>query len=134
VVVERTRHSGHLPVNRPLFSDWYARVNLILADHALLERFRTRANVIYTNLVSDPCELRCCATLISRRLRQGRHVFDPKERCVSREIRSCRQANDEPSLGMSIGLLCVVLFALFAIVSTLSVPDIQFVQTDFSGW
>jgi hypothetical protein len=47
------------------------------------------------------------------------------------ERRSHRQANDEPSLGMSIGPLCVVLFAIFAIVSTVSVPDIQFVQTDF---
>jgi hypothetical protein len=35
---------------------------------------------------------------------------------------------------MSIGLLCAMLFALFAIVSTLSVPDIQFVQADFSDW
>jgi hypothetical protein len=50
---------------------------------------------------------------------------------VSSEIRSHRQANDEPSLGMSIGLLCVLLFALLAIVSTISVPDVQFVQTDF---
>jgi hypothetical protein len=50
---------------------------------------------------------------------------------MSREIRSDRQRNDEPSLGMSIGLLCVVLFAIFAIVSNVSVPDVQFVQTDF---
>jgi len=52
---------------------------------------------------------------------------------MSEERRSDRQANDEPSLGMSIGLLCVVLFAIFAIVSNVSVPDIQFVQTDFFG-
>jgi hypothetical protein len=26
---------------------------------------------------------------------------------------------------------CVVLFAIFAIVSTVSVPEVQFVQTDF---
>ena len=50
---------------------------------------------------------------------------------MSREIRSDRQANDEPSLGMSIGLLCVVLFALFAIGSNVSVPEVQFVQSDF---
>ena len=50
---------------------------------------------------------------------------------MSGERRSDQQANDEPSLGMSIGLLCVVLFAIFAIVSNVSVPDIQFVQTDF---
>ena len=50
---------------------------------------------------------------------------------MSGERRSDRQANDEPSLGMSIGLLCVVLFAMFAIVGTVSVPDVQFVPTDF---
>jgi hypothetical protein len=48
---------------------------------------------------------------------------------MSGERRSDRQANDEPSLGMSIGLLCAVLFAMFAIV--VSIPDVQFVQTDF---
>ena len=41
-----------------------------------------------------------------------------------------RQANDEPPLGMSIGLLCVVLFAML-IVANVSIPDVQFVQTDF---
>jgi hypothetical protein len=50
---------------------------------------------------------------------------------MSRERRPIRQVNDEPSLGMSIGLLCVVLFAMFAIVGNVSVPDVQFVQTDF---
>ena len=50
---------------------------------------------------------------------------------MSGERRSNRQANDEPSLGMSIGLLCVVMFAIFAIVGNVSVPDVQFVQTDF---
>ncbi len=49
---------------------------------------------------------------------------------MSGQRRSGRQANDEPSLGMSIGLLCVVLFAMFAIVGSVSVPDVQFVQTD----
>jgi hypothetical protein len=38
---------------------------------------------------------------------------------------------DEPSLGMSIGLLCAVLFAMVAIVGNVSIPDVQFVQTDF---
>ena len=50
---------------------------------------------------------------------------------MSGERCSNRQANDEPSLGMSIGLLCVVMFAIFAIVGNVSVPDVQFVQTDF---
>jgi hypothetical protein len=42
-----------------------------------------------------------------------------------------RQANDEPSLAMSFGLLCVVLFAMFAIVANVNIPDVQFVQTNF---
>jgi hypothetical protein len=50
---------------------------------------------------------------------------------MSGQRRSGRQANDEPSLGMSIGLLCVVLFTMFAIVGSVSVSDVQFVQTDF---
>jgi len=50
---------------------------------------------------------------------------------MSGERRLDRQANDEPSLGMSIGLLCAVLFAMFAIVGNVSIPDVQFVQTDF---
>ena len=50
---------------------------------------------------------------------------------MSGERRSDRQANDEPSLGISIGVLCFLLFAIFAIMSTVSVPDVQFVQTDF---
>jgi hypothetical protein len=52
---------------------------------------------------------------------------------MSEERRSDRQANDEPSLGMSIGLLCVVLFAIFAIVSNVSVPDIQFADSGECG-
>jgi hypothetical protein len=31
----------------------------------------------------------------------------------------------------TIGLLCIVLFAMFMIVGNVSVPDVQFVQTDF---
>jgi hypothetical protein len=54
-----------------------------------------------------------------------RSVAMSKERCLD------RQANDEPSLGMSFGLLCVVLFAMFAIIANVNVPDVQFVQTDF---
>jgi hypothetical protein len=45
--------------------------------------------------------------------------------------RSDRQANDEPSLGMSLSVLCVLLFAMFAIIANASIPDVQFVQTDF---
>jgi hypothetical protein len=32
---------------------------------------------------------------------------------------------------MSVGLLCAVLFAMFAIAANVSIPDVQFVQTDF---
>jgi hypothetical protein len=47
------------------------------------------------------------------------------------ERRLDRQANEEPSLGMSFGVLCLVLFAMFAFVININVPDIQFVQADF---
>jgi hypothetical protein len=50
---------------------------------------------------------------------------------MSGERRLDQQANDEPSLGLSIGLLCAVLFAMFAIIGSVSIPDVQFVQTDF---
>ena len=50
---------------------------------------------------------------------------------MSVERHSDRQANDEPSLGMSIGLVCAVLFAMFVIVGNVRIPEVQFVQTDF---
>jgi hypothetical protein len=31
----------------------------------------------------------------------------------------------EPSLGMSVGVLCLILFGLFAIVANINVPDIR---------
>jgi len=40
-------------------------------------------------------------------------------------------ANDEPSLGMSFGVLCLMLFAMFAIIANVSIPDVQIVPTDF---
>jgi hypothetical protein len=49
---------------------------------------------------------------------------------MSGERRLDQQANDEPSLGMRFGVLCLVLFAMFAIVININVPDIQFVQSD----
>ena len=36
-----------------------------------------------------------------------------------------RQEHPEPSLGMSVGVLCLILFGLFAFVATVSVPDIE---------
>jgi hypothetical protein len=39
--------------------------------------------------------------------------------------RSPEQENPEPSLGMSVGVLCLILFGLFAIVTNISVPDIR---------
>jgi hypothetical protein len=41
-----------------------------------------------------------------------------------------RHASDEPSLGLSFGVLCLVLLAMIAIVANISVPDLQFVQSD----
>jgi hypothetical protein len=43
---------------------------------------------------------------------------------MSRE-RRLDQANDEPSLAMSFIVLCVVLAAMVAIVTNISIPDIQ---------
>jgi hypothetical protein len=48
-----------------------------------------------------------------------------KERCLD------RQANDEPSLAMSFVVLFMVLAAMIATVANVSIPDVQFVQTDF---
>jgi hypothetical protein len=39
--------------------------------------------------------------------------------------RSARQEHPEPSLGMSVGVLCLILFGLFAIVANINVPDIR---------
>jgi hypothetical protein len=36
-----------------------------------------------------------------------------------------RQENPEPSLGMSVGVLCLILFGLFAFVANINVHDIQ---------
>jgi hypothetical protein len=47
------------------------------------------------------------------------------------ERRLDRQASDEPSLGMSFGVLCLVLAAMFAIVININVPDIQLAPVDF---
>jgi hypothetical protein len=44
--------------------------------------------------------------------------------------RSNRQANDEPSLGMSLGVLCVMLLAIITIVANISVPDVQLAPAD----
>jgi hypothetical protein len=43
---------------------------------------------------------------------------------MSEQRHSARQENPEPSLGMSVGVLCLILFGLFAIVANISVPDI----------
>jgi hypothetical protein len=44
---------------------------------------------------------------------------------MSEQRRSASQVNPEPSLGMSVGVLCLILFGLFAIVANISVPDIR---------
>jgi hypothetical protein len=42
---------------------------------------------------------------------------------MSEQHRSAKHL--EPSLGMSVGVLCLILFGLFAIVTNISVPDIR---------
>jgi hypothetical protein len=44
---------------------------------------------------------------------------------MSEQHRFARQEIPEPSLGMSIGVFCLILFGLFAIVANISVPDIR---------
>ena len=44
---------------------------------------------------------------------------------MTEQRRSAGQENPEPSLGMSVGVLCLILFGLFAIVANINVPDIQ---------
>jgi hypothetical protein len=39
--------------------------------------------------------------------------------------RSARQKSCEPSLGVSIGVACLILLGLFMIVVNISIPDIQ---------
>jgi hypothetical protein len=46
--------------------------------------------------------------------------------------RSAREENAEPSLGMSVGVLCLILFGLFAIVANISVPDIRIAPATLS--
>jgi hypothetical protein len=41
------------------------------------------------------------------------------------EQRPSASQEREPSLGMSVGVLCLILFGLFAIVANISVPDIR---------
>jgi hypothetical protein len=51
---------------------------------------------------------------------------------MSEQHRSARQESPEPSLAMSVGVLCLILCGLFAIVANISVPDIQLAQTTAS--
>jgi hypothetical protein len=46
-----------------------------------------------------------------------------------RSDRSAEQESPEPSLGMSVGVLCLILFGLFAFVANISVPDIELAST-----
>jgi hypothetical protein len=48
---------------------------------------------------------------------------------MSEHHRSAKQESPEPSLGMSVGVLCLILFGLFAFVANISVPDIQLAPT-----
>jgi hypothetical protein len=44
---------------------------------------------------------------------------------MSEQRRPARQESPEPSLGMSVGVLCLILFGLFAMVANISVPDVR---------
>jgi hypothetical protein len=48
---------------------------------------------------------------------------------MSEQHRSAKQESPEPSLGMSVGVLCLILFGLFAFVANISVSDIQLAPT-----
>jgi hypothetical protein len=52
---------------------------------------------------------------------------------MSGQLRLDRQVSDEPSLAMSVGVLCVVLLAMFAIVVNINIPDVQFAPADLFG-
>jgi hypothetical protein len=41
------------------------------------------------------------------------------------EQRPSASQEREPSLGMSVGVVCLILFGLFAIVANINVPDIR---------
>ena len=51
---------------------------------------------------------------------------------MSEPHRFAGRENPEPSLGMSIGVLCLILLGLFAIVANISVPDIRVAPTAIS--
>jgi hypothetical protein len=44
---------------------------------------------------------------------------------MSGQRHSARQENYEPWRGMSVSVICLILFGLFAIVANISVPDIE---------
>jgi hypothetical protein len=52
---------------------------------------------------------------------------------MSGQLRLDRKVSEEPSLAMSIGVLCMVLLAMFAIVVNINVPDAQFAPADLFG-
>jgi hypothetical protein len=45
--------------------------------------------------------------------------------------RPAREESSEPSLGMSVGVLSLILLGMFAIVANISVPDVQLAPLDF---
>jgi hypothetical protein len=52
---------------------------------------------------------------------------------MSGQLRSDRQVSNEPSLAMSVGVLCMLLLAMFAFVVNINVPDVQFAPADLFG-
>jgi len=51
---------------------------------------------------------------------------------MSAPRRPARQESSEPSLAMSVGVLGLILLGMFAVVTNISVPDIQLTPVEFS--
>jgi hypothetical protein len=48
---------------------------------------------------------------------------------MSEQHRSAKQESPEPSLGVSVAVVCLILFGLFAFAANISIPDIQLAPT-----
>jgi hypothetical protein len=52
---------------------------------------------------------------------------------MSGQRRLPQQENREPSLGVSLGVLCLILLGMFTIVVNISVPDIQLTPAEWTA-
>jgi hypothetical protein len=51
---------------------------------------------------------------------------------MSGQRRLTQQERCEPSLGISLGVLCLILLGMFTIVANISVPDIQLTPAEWT--